>query len=215
MPSADRRHDHNRDRVAGGLAGGFVLLLLATELVLTLPDDTANPSIVADFYARNRVIVIILQLLGIVAAGLLAGYAWRLRRVDRPISVAGLVMAGCAVVPGLITLVIALVADPADPAAAAEWNSWEPRGDDLLFAGIAVFAATVTVRLARRRTLLAMLAGLTAVAALVRLMLEMMAVQRGPLDAAAPLLFLALVSVMAVLSWLGRLLGATLQVSPD
>jgi hypothetical protein len=65
------------DRVAGALALGFVLLLLATELVLTLPDETDSPATVANFYAAHRVFIIVLQLLGLVAAALLGGYAVR------------------------------------------------------------------------------------------------------------------------------------------
>jgi hypothetical protein len=37
------------DRVAGALAGGFVVLLLATELILTLPDEADSPVFVATF----------------------------------------------------------------------------------------------------------------------------------------------------------------------
>jgi hypothetical protein len=56
------------DRVAGALAAGFVVILLATEAVLTLPDETANPRTAASFYATHRAFIISLQLLGVVAA---------------------------------------------------------------------------------------------------------------------------------------------------
>jgi hypothetical protein len=127
------------DRVAGALAAGFVVLLLATEAVLTLPDETANRGTVASFYASHRAFIIILQLLGVVAPALLGGYGWRLRSVDRVVSAAGMIMAGCGLIPGLITLVIAIVADPSDPSAAGRWNALEPRGDDILFVGIVLF----------------------------------------------------------------------------
>ena len=39
------------DRVAGALAGGFVVLLLATELILSLPDEADSPEFVANFPA--------------------------------------------------------------------------------------------------------------------------------------------------------------------
>ena len=60
------------------------------------------------------------------------------------VSWAGVMTALCALVPGLITLVIALVADPADPTSVARWNSLEPRGDDVLFLGVLLFAVAVT-----------------------------------------------------------------------
>ena len=106
------------DRVAGALATGFVVLLLATELVLTLPDQTDSPESVANFYAAHRAFIIILQVLGLVAAALLGAYAWRLRTVDRFVAAAGMIMAVCGLAPGLITLMIAIVANPDHPATA-------------------------------------------------------------------------------------------------
>jgi hypothetical protein len=61
-----------------------------------------------------------------------------------------MIMAVCALVPGLITLVIAIVADRDHPAVAGVWNALEPRGDDALFVGIVLFAGTVALRLGRR-----------------------------------------------------------------
>src|SRR5215217_4300191 len=116
------------DRLGAALAAGFIVLLLATELVLTLPDVADSASSVANFYAAHRSFIVILQALGLVAAGLFGAYAWRLRSVDRVVAAAGLLAAVCALVPGLITAVIALVADPVNPSAAARWNSFEPRG---------------------------------------------------------------------------------------
>jgi len=196
---------HNPDRVAGALAAGFVVLLLATELVLTLPDETASAAAVASFYATHRGFVVILQLLGLVAAGLLGGYAWRLRAVDRVVSVAGLIMAGCGLIPTLIMLVIAIVADPIDPGAAGRWNTLEPLGDDILFVGILLFAGAVALRLGRRLPALGLLALFVAVSCLIRLVLEVAGRNRGPLDAIAPLSFVVLIAVMAILSFRGVL----------
>ena len=193
------------DRVAGALAGGFVVLLLATELILTLPDEADSPVFVADFYSAHRSFIITLQVLGLVAAALLGAYAWRLRSIDRLVAAAGMIMAVCALVPGLITLVIAIVADPNHPAAAGVWNALEPRGDDVLFVGIVVFAGTIALRLGRRLPALGVLAGLVAVSCLARLVLEAAGRRRGPLEAVGPLLFVILIAVMAVLSFLGIL----------
>jgi hypothetical protein len=196
------------DRVAGALAAGFVVLLLATELVLTLPDETDSPASVASFYAAHRGFIIILQVLGIVAAALLGGYAWRLRPVDRVVARAGMIMAACGLVPSLITLVIATVADPADPVSAGRWNVLEPRGDDILFAGIVLFAGAVAVRLGRGLPALGVLALLVAVSCSARLVLEIAGRNRSPLDAIGPLSFVVLIAVMSVLSFLGVLRAA-------
>jgi hypothetical protein len=204
-PHVARNSDRTPDRLAAALAGGFIVLLLATEIVLTLPDETDDANVVATFYASHRAFIIILQVLGLVAAVLLGGYAWRLRRVDRVVSVAGMVMAVCTLVPGLITVVIALVADPNDPTPAGRWNVLEPRGDDVLFVGVVVFAAAIALRLGRSLPALCVLALLVAVACLTRLVLEATGASRGPLDALGPLLFLVLIAVMAVLSFRGVL----------
>jgi uncharacterized membrane protein len=191
------------DRVAGALAAGFVVLLLATELVLTLPDETDSAASVARFYVAHRGFIIVLQVLGIVAAALLGGYAWRLRSVDRVVAAAGMIMAACGLAPSLITLVIAIVADPDDPLSAGRWNVLEPRGDDLVFVGIVIFAVAVLLRFGRRLPALGLLAALVALSCLARLMLEIAGRHRGPLDAIGPLSFLLLIAVMAVLSFRG------------
>jgi hypothetical protein len=193
------------DRVAGTLAAGFVVLLLATEVVLTLPDEAASAAAVASFYATHRGFVVILQLLGVVAAGLLGGYAWRLRSVDRMVAVAGLIMAACGLIPSLITLVIAFVADPSHPGTAGRWNTLEPLGDDILFVGILLLAGAVVLRLGRRLPALGLLALFVAVSCLIRLVLELAGRNRGVLDAIAPLSFVLLIAVMAILSFLGIL----------
>ena len=193
------------DRVAGALAVGFVVLLLATEVMLTLPDETASPAAVASFYATHRTFIVILQLLGVVAAGLLGGYAWRLRTVDRVVSVVGMIMAACGLIPSLITLVIAVAADPDHPGTAGRWNILEPLGDDILFLGILLFAGAVAVRLGRKLPALGLLALFVALSCLIRLALDIAGMNRGPLDAIGPLSFVLLIAVMAILSFLGIL----------
>jgi hypothetical protein len=171
---ASSKNDPGRtpDRLAAVLALAFIVLLLATELILTLPDEADSPVYVARFYAEHRAFIVALQLLGVVAALLLGGYAWRLRSVDRFVAGAGLLMAFCAIVPSMITLVLAIVADPAHSETAARWNMLEPRGDDILFVGIVIFATTVAVRLGRNNLALGVLALIVAVACLLRLILE-------------------------------------------
>jgi hypothetical protein len=204
-PRASETSARTPDRVAGALATGFVVLLLATELVLTLPDQTDSPESVANFYAAHRAFIVILQVLGLVAAALLGAYAWRLRTVDRFVAAAGMIMAVCGLAPGLTTLMIAIVANPDHPATAGRWNALEPRGDDILFVGIVLFAGAIVVRLGRKLPALGVLAALVALSCLARLVLEAAGRSRGLLEAVAPLLFVILVATMAVLSFLGVL----------
>ncbi len=199
--------DRTPDRLAAGLAFAFIVLLLATELVLTLPDEAGSPTYVARFYAEHRGVIIALQLLAVIDALLLGGYAWRLGSVDRFVAGAGLLMAFCALAPTMITLVLAIVADPAHTKTAAELNMLEPRGDDILFVGIVVFASTVAIRLGRNNPALGVLAFIVAVACLLRLILEVAGKSRGALEAVGPLLFVVLIATMAVLSFRGVLRG--------
>jgi hypothetical protein len=204
---ASSKNDPDRapDRLAARLACAFIILLLSTELVLTLPDEADSPAFVARFYTEHRVFIIALQMLGVLDALLLGGYAWRLRSVDRFVARAGLLLAFCALAPTMITLILGIVADPAHTETAARWNMLEPRGDDILFVGIVVFASTVAVRLGRKNPALGVLALVVAVACLLRLILEATGNSRGALEAAGPLLFVVLIATMAVLSFRGVL----------
>jgi hypothetical protein len=209
--------DRTPDRLAAGLAFAFIGLLLATELILTLPDEADSPAFVARFYTEHRAFIIALQVLGVVDALLLGGYAWRIRSVDRFVAGAGLLTAFCAIAPTMITLVLAIVANPANPETAAGWNMLEPRGDDILFVGIVVFATTVAVRLGRNNPALGVLALIVALACLLRLVLEAVGKTRGALEAVGPLLFVVLIATMAVLSFRGVLRASPrrLRGSPE
>ena len=184
------------------MAFGFIALLLSTEVVLTLPDVTDSALLVATFYAGHSTIII-LQIVGFVAAGLLGGYAWRLRSVDRVVGGSGLLAAVCALVPGVVTVVMAMVADPAHPASAGRWNSLEPRADDVLFVGVFLFASAVLGRLGRKLPVLGVLAVVAALSCLTRLILEAMGKPRGALESVGPLSFIVLVATMAVFSRVG------------
>ena len=194
-----------RDRRGGLLALGFVVLLLTSEAALTLPDETAADPTVARFYADHRVVIIVLQFVGLVAAGLLAVYAVRLRRVDAAVGTAGAVMALLACAPGLATMALAVVAQPRSPARAGDLNRLLPRADDLLFAGITVFAVTLALRTWRPHRLLAGLAAVVAVSCLARLSLEATGHARSAVESVGPLLFVVLVAVLGVMSTTGRL----------
>ncbi len=80
---------------------------------------------------------------GFASCALLALFAWRLRSIDRRVATAGLILAVTALAPGLITIALAIATDPQDSTNANTLNHLEPRGDDLLFIGITLFAGTV------------------------------------------------------------------------
>jgi hypothetical protein len=186
------------------IAFAFVVLLLGSEAVLTLPDETASGSVVASFYGAHRAEVVVLQLIGLIAAGLLAGYAGRLWNFDAVAGTAGLITAGLACAPTIVTLVLAVIADTRQPSTASTWNAWEPRADDLLFVGIIIFAATIALR--PRFGLLARAIGaIVAVLCGARLVLEATGPARGLVDSLGPISFVLLMACLGVLSGLGRL----------
>jgi hypothetical protein len=188
------------DPTAGWLGVAFLVTLLASEAALSLPDEHAAASTVATFYEGHRAAVIVLQVVAFVASALLALFAWRLRVIDRGIAVAGLALAATTVAPALITIVLAVVADPQHSAAAQAVNRFEPRGDDLLFVGVTLFAVTVVLRRGRSPLWLGVVAAVVALCCLLRLALEAAGRERGVLDSIAPVSFLVLV---AALIWLG------------
>ena len=191
--------ERTTDRTAGWLGIAFLLVLLASEAALSLPDEHASAQAVATFYAEHRTFIVVLQIAGFVAALLLGLFAWRLRPIGPGVAGAGIMLAVLALAPGVFTLLTALVADPAQPAAAGRFNHWEPRGDDLLFVGVTVFAATLLGFLGRQPRWLGLLAAIVAVCCLTRFVVELLGRDRGVLDVLAPVSFLVLI---AALTWL-------------
>jgi hypothetical protein len=218
MSGPGRRVQRSAEQAAGGrtarrdlrgalLALAFVLLLMGSEAALALPEETDSGLLVASFYAQHRVAIIVLQLVGLAAAGVLAAYARRLRRVDAVVGATGALTAVLACAPSLVTIVLALVADPAHPNAAGTWNALEPRADDLLFLGITAFGAAVALR-PRFARVARVLGAIVAVLCASRLVLEAAGQPRGSFDSLGPISFVVLVAGLGVLSALGRLAAA-------
>jgi len=191
------------DRTAGWLGITFLVLLLASEAALSLPDEHASAATVATSYAAHQAVIIGLQVAGIAASALLALFVWRLRVISPGVAGAGIVLAATTLAPTLITLLLAVVADPAHPAAAGTLNQWEPRGDDLLFIGVTLFAATLLPFLGRPPRWLGVLAGIVALSCLLRFALELLGRPRAAVDAVAPISFLVLIAALTWLSFRG------------
>lgn len=171
--------------------------------VFTLVDLVVDRALDAVTFTSAPAVVTLLQVAGFVACGLLAAMAWRLRVEDRRVSNAGLLVAIAALAPGLVTLVVAIVADPRHPASAERYNNLEPRGDDLLFLGIAMFGLAIVAARRRLPSWLAVLGAVVAATSVLRLALEALGQERGALDSLAPLSFLVLVGAVTWLSFRG------------
>jgi hypothetical protein len=191
------------DRTAGWLGVAFLVTLLGSEAALSLPDEAATDAFVTTFYSQHRTVIIALQIVGFVSAALLAVFAWRLRVVSRGVAAAGILLALAALAPGIITALIAIVADPAHPDAAGRYNQLEPRADDLLFLGVMVFAATITYLIGRSPLWLGMLSSTVSLLCLLRFALEALLPTRNVLDSLAPIAFLVLIAGLVVLCFRG------------
>jgi hypothetical protein len=134
---------------------------------------------------------------------LLSLFALRLQRIDRGAAVAGVVLAVAALAPGLVTVALAIAADPQNPSTADTLNRLEPRGDDLLFVGVTLFAIVVAVRLGRSPLWVGIVAAVVALTCVLRLALEILGRPRGVLDSLAPITFLVLVAALVWLRFRG------------
>jgi hypothetical protein len=103
----------------------------------------------------------------------------------------------------LITVALAIAADPQHLANVATLNRLEPRADDILFLGITLFAVTIVVLVGRSPRWIGIVAAVVALACLFRLVLEALGRPRGFLDSLAPITFLALVAALVWLRFRG------------
>jgi ABC-type Fe3+-siderophore transport system permease subunit len=182
----------------GALSGfAFIVLLFASEVAVSLPDLDASDQHVADFYAGHRAAVIVVQVLGFVAAALLVLFALRLRTVDRASGYALLGVAVVALLPGLVTVALAVAADPEHTGTAGWLNDAVGIADDLLFLAIGGFAATVWAARDAYRPGLRWFAAAVSLACFARGVLGFVELE-GWLDVVAPFAFLALVAALSV-----------------
>ena len=192
------------DRVAASLAGGFVVLLLATEVVLSLPDETASAASVGLLRGTSNLHhhpadpgIRGLRPAGRVRLAIASG---RSGRVDRGDGHGGLQSPPRAR--------HSRDCGGGRSSQSGGGQSMEPAGAPCgrrVVRRDLVFAAAVALRLGRSLPALGVLALLVAVGCFFRLGLEAAGVGRGPLDAIVPLSFLILIAVMAALSLLGVL----------
>ena len=74
------RRTADRSTAYWGLA--FVLLLLVSAGMVTVPGEQDGVAFTRDFYRDNRSVIVVSQAIGLVAAGTFAGFARGLQRSD-------------------------------------------------------------------------------------------------------------------------------------
>ena len=177
----------------------FVVLLLLSAGMASVPAGSDRLPTIRRFYAAHGPVVVVAQLIGLVAAAAFAVHARALAnvtpsRLSRPVRAAGTVVAGSAALTAMPVLVLAATLDRDSDrviVALARASDWT---DVVLFTAVSLFAAAVA-RASNRRWVCAM-AGSVALLSAARSVL--LAWGSSALNVAAPVGFLALVTLLSV-----------------
>lgn len=196
-------------RTAGGPAGvwgwAFVVLLLLSAGMASVPGGGDATGTVRDFYTRHPGVVVLAQVVGLVAAAAFVPFALSLRRASGhrrwgALEEAGLGVAAAAAVTAVPVLWLAMVADSGSGPLVHGLAVASDLTDVLLFAAIATWAAALLR--AAETVWFRTLAGAVAVLALARAVLLLF--RSGALEQVAPLAFVVVVAVLSTLVLLHR-----------
>jgi hypothetical protein len=180
----------------------FVLLLLLSAGMVTVPGADRGVAFVGDFYEANRTVIVLAQAIGLVAAVAFLPFARGLQRQSwvgrRPwVFVFGAAVSVAAVLAAVPPLLLCVVASTAGSGTLDALATASDRVDVVLFATISAFAVAVAVAVDTTwvRALSAIVALTTAVRGLFSL------TGQEPLELVAPMAFLVLVVSLAITSW--------------
>jgi hypothetical protein len=180
----------------------FVLLLLLSAGMVTVPGADRGASFVRDFYEANRTVIVLAQAIGLVAAVAFLPFARGLQRQSwvgrRPwVFVFGAAVSVAAVLAAVPPLLLCVVAPAAGSGTLDALATASDRVDVVLFATISAFAVAVAVAVDTTwvRALSAIVALTTAVRGLFSL------TGQEPLELVAPMAFIVLVVSLAIASW--------------
>jgi hypothetical protein len=180
----------------------FVLLLLLSAGMVTVPGGDRGVAFVRDFYEANRTVIVLAQAIGLVAAVAFLPFARGLQRQSwvgrRPwVFVFGAAVSVAAVLAAVPPLLLCVVASTAGSGTLDALATASDRVDVVLFATISAFAVAVAVAVDTTwvRALSAIVALTTAVRGLFSL------TGQEPLELVAPMAFIVLVVSLAITSW--------------
>ena len=192
-----------RSTASWGIA--FVLLLLVSAGMVTVPGEQDGVTFVRDFYRDNGAIVVTAQVFGLAAAAALLGFVRGLQHSDwvgaAPwVLVSGAAVAGAAVLTVVPPLLLSAVARSAEDGLVSSMALASDLTDVALFLAIAVFASAVTVAVKSTwvrsvSAVVALLSGLRAALLLAR---------SEALEVVAPMAFIVLVLCLAWCCWRRR-----------
>jgi len=198
--AAPRPSRHPTSARTTGLVGfGFVVLLLVSAGMASVPTRSDSAEIVRGYYTEHTAIVVVAQLIGLGAAVAFGVFARGLDsatgRPGRKLWVAGTGVAVAAVFTAIPPLWLCAVAGQASNATLDTLVVASDVTDVALFVAIAAFASCVALTGA---TWLRVLALVTALVSLVHAVL--LIADASPLEAVAPLAFITLVLALSVVA---------------
>ena len=170
-------------RAAGGWGIAFVVLLLVSSALASLPTAADSAAAIAAFYRDHASIVVVQQVVGVVALVPLVLFGISLPP-NRWLKPALFLLVGVELVTQIVPLLIL-----ASPGSAQALTSVEDLADAVLFVTVALFVLAATLGQPRWMRVGAYV---VAAACLLR------AVRVSVFALAAPLLFLALILIMCV-----------------
>lgn len=190
------------DRSTAHLGLAFVLLLLVSAGMVTVPGGEDRVAFVRDFYGDHGAVVVIAQVIGLLATVALIGFARGLQRSDLVRGAPWVLVSGCAVAAASVLtavppLVLAAVATSSRAGTVSALATASDLADVALFTVIAAFALAVaaTVTITWVRAVSAVVALLTGTRAVLLL------AGSSALELVAPVAFIVLVLCLAWSCW--------------
>ena len=200
-------------RTAGWWGLGFVVLLLLSAGMVTVPGRGATVQAARGFYRDHLGIIVVAQVIGLLAAVAFVLFALGLQRQDwgRPLlRYAGVAVAAASVVTAVPVLWLCMAASTVTPPMLTGLLIASDIADAVLFLAIAGFATAIAI--AARPQWAKALALAVALLSIVRAVLLVTGSEL--LEVAAPVAFLVLVLVLSVATLTGRaLLGNRKRVA--
>jgi hypothetical protein len=208
VKGADARTDVGRPgsgRAVAYWGVGFVLLLLLSAGMVTVPGADQGVSFVRNFYETNRAVIVIAQVIGLAAAVVFLPFARALQRQDWVgrdpwVFAGGAAVTGAAVLAGVPPLALCVVARGAASSTISSLATASDLVDVVLFIAIAAFAASVNV--AVHATWVRVLSAVVVLSSGLRAVLVLTGGET--LELIAPLAFILLVLCLAVVGWRPR-----------
>ena len=180
----------------------FVVLLLLSAGMVTVPGQDDGVSFVREFYEANRAVIVISQVIGLAAAVAFLPFARGLQRqhwVGRGpwVFAGGAAVTATAVVAAVPPLALCVLARAAGPSTVSSLAAASDVVDVVLFSAVTAFAVAVavSVNISWMRALAAVVALVCGVRALLLL------TGGASLELTAPMAFIVLVLCLAILSW--------------